>query len=503
MRSAGLRLLADIGGEYSDPDLLGDDVKPPANDGQTAELSKLYAELDKRKKTRLLEFYRPYAKTAEFHRLGASKHEVALIAANRSGKTWAAAAEVAMHMTGLYPDWWEGRRFTKAIRAWVCGVTGLAVRDTPQKYLCGPPQVEAEQGTGFIPKNLLGKCSTAHGYSGLYDTIQAKHISGGTSTCTLKSYEMGRAKFQADTCDLIWLDEESPMDIYSECYTRLATTGGLLLCTFTPLLGMSEVVMRYLNEPNSDRAWVSLSLSEAGHITPDERERIIAGWPAHEREARSKGVPMLGSGRIFQVSEESISMPRPASLPKYWAYGIGGDFGIDHPFAAVECAWDRDSDVFMVLDGFKMKDARPIDHAARMKAWGRLRFFWPHDGSVRDKGSGETLASQYKVHAVNTWPKHAHHPDGSISTEACIQQMNEAMSTGKFKVAQSFDAWLQEFRLYHRKDGQIVKVNDDLLSATMKAWMMKRHFSQDEPGAWGAKRKEVRIAEGTDYDVFA
>lgn len=463
-----------------------------------SELAKLYAELDKRKRWQRLSFYEPYAKTREFHRLGASKHEIALIAANRSGKTWAAAAELAMHLSGCYPDWWEGRRFHSPIRAWACGVTGLAVRDTPQKYLCGTPMVEADKGSGFIPKERLGQCSLAHGYAGLFDTIQVKHVSGGTSTCAFKTYEQRREKFQADTCDVIWLDEEPPMDIYSECLTRLATTAGNLMATFTPLLGMSDVVLRYLNEPSPDRAWVGMTLEDAGHIAPEERERIIAAYPAHEREARAKGIPMLGSGRIFQISEESICIPRPATLPPYWAYGGGMDFGIDHPFAAVQCAWDRDNDLFMVLDGFKMKDARPVDHAVRMKPWGKLKMFWPHDGGVRDKGSGEVLASQYKQHGVNMWSRHAHHPDGSLSTEACIQQMNEAMTTGKFKVVQSFDPWLAEFRLYHRKDGQIVKVNDDLLSATMKAWMMRRFFVQGEPSPWSYRAAAPKIIHPAD-----
>lgn len=470
-----------------------------------AELTRLLQEREKRKKYNALEFYHAYPKTLEFHTLGKTKHEVALVAANRSGKTWAAAAEVAMHMTGIYPDWWPGRKFTKPIRAWVAGVTGIAVRDTPQRYLCGTPQVEADRGTGFIPRDKLGNCSLAHGYAGLFDTIQAKHVSGGISTLGLKTFEQGRTKFQADTLDLVWLDEEPPMDIYSECYTRLATTGGLMLCTFTPLFGMSEVVMRYLQEPSNDRAWVNMTLEDAEHIPAAERARIVAGYPAHEREARAKGIPMLGSGRIFQIAEETISEPRIENLPPHWFYGIAIDFGIDHPFGAVLMAIDRDNDCVHVLRAAKIKDARPIDHALMMKPWGHVRTFWPHDGSTRDKGSGETLASQYKKHGVNMWAKHAHFSDGSISTEAAIMDMQERMTTGRFKVGADLEPWFQEFRLYHRKDGQIVKENDDLLSATMKGIMSLRFFQQGgaDFGDGFAAQKKYPIARNVDYDVLA
>lgn len=485
----------------------------------TAELSKLLAERDKRKRERLLEFYNPdpsavyrvTPKLMEFHRLGKDNAEVALIAANRSGKTLAASAELAMHLTGLYPDWWPGRRFDCPIRAWSCGVTGLVVRDTNQKYLCGPPSVEAEQGTGFIPKARLLKMTNAHGYAGLYDTIHVKHVSGGTSTCMFKTYEQGRTKFQAEAVHVIHNDEEPQDDsIYGEELARIATTNGLIINTFTPLFGRTKIVNRFMKNdpPANDRAWIGMTIDDAIHFTPEQREKIIARYEPHEREARVKGVPMMGVGRIFTSSEESLSIDR-GTTPPYWGYGIGIDFGITHPFAAVKCAYDRDNQVFYVLDAFKIKDARPIDHCARMKPWGPLRVFWPHDGSARDKGSGETLSKIYKDHGAWMYGTHASFPDGSISTEACISRMREAMTTGKFKVVRDLSEWWDEYRQYYRestKDGgsEIVKMNDDLLSATMKAFMMRSHFEElpSDFTMFSRTRKEVRIAKDVDYNPF-
>ena len=75
-----------------------------------------------------------------------------------------------------------------------------------------------------------------------------QHQSGGTSYLGFKSYDQGRRKFQGTGKHVIWLDEEPPADVYDECLLRLMTTNGLMLCTFTPLLGLSDVAMRFLPE---------------------------------------------------------------------------------------------------------------------------------------------------------------------------------------------------------------------------------------------------------------
>ena len=54
---------------------------------------------------------RLYPKLLEFFRAGAKYRERCLMAANRTGKTLGGGGyETACHLTGLYPDWWEGKR---------------------------------------------------------------------------------------------------------------------------------------------------------------------------------------------------------------------------------------------------------------------------------------------------------------------------------------------------------------------------------------------------------
>ncbi len=151
-----------------------------------------------------------------------------------------------MHLTGLYPSWWAGKRFEKPIRMWAAGVTNESTRDVVQAKLIGPPGRQEEWGTGFVPKSHLGDCSMARGIADLIDTIPIKHVSGGFSELQFKSYSSGREKWQGRALEVIWYDEECPMDIYTEGLTRTNETGGIAYMTFTPLLGMSDVVMRFL-----------------------------------------------------------------------------------------------------------------------------------------------------------------------------------------------------------------------------------------------------------------
>lgn len=183
---------------------------PPPIPPEREELLRLAAaasELERRKRENALSFYRPYGKQREFHALGKTVHERALIAANRTGKTYCAAAEVAMHLTGIYPDDWPGRKFDEPVRCWAAGVTGIATRDIVQKDLFGKPGVEADRGTGMVPKSCVdwGKgTSLAHGYAYLFDTVHVKHRSGGTSSVTFKTYEQARERWQGEALHVLW-----------------------------------------------------------------------------------------------------------------------------------------------------------------------------------------------------------------------------------------------------------------------------------------------------------
>lgn len=435
---------------------------------RVAMLAQIDGELSKRR----LDLYTPYRKQQEFHSLGASTRERLFMAGNQLGKSLSGAAEMAIHLTGRYPDWWEGRRFAKPVAAWASGVTGESVRDTVQRLLVGRP---GQYGTGFIPGScIVGEPRRAMGVADLLDSVAVRHVSGGESRLYFKRYEQGREKWQGETLDIVWFDEEPPSDIYTEGLTRTNATGGMAYMTFTPLLGMSEVVTRFITEASPDRSVTNMTIDDVDHYSAEEKQRIVNSYPAHEREARAKGIPTLGSGRIFPIEDSAVSVD-PFPIPAHWPRINGIDFGWDHPTAAVQLAWDRDADCIYVHKAHRMREATPVIHAATVKAWGAwVPTAWPHDGLQHDKGSSEQLAKQYAATGLLMLKDRATFDDGSNGVEAGLMDMLERMQTGRWKVFSNLDEWFQEFRLYHRKDGKVVKKADDLLSASRYALMMKR-----------------------------
>jgi phage terminase large subunit-like protein len=475
----------------------------------TAKLEEILATLEAAaslKTYRKINFFAPYAKQVEFFDLGASKRERLLMAGNQVGKTEAGAFETACHLTGEYPEWWMGKRFTHPTKGWAAGESSTVVRDVQQKKLCGEPGVADSLGTGLIPKDaFVDAPSLARGVTDAYDTIQVKHKTNGkvdgTSILRFKSYEQGRTKFQADTIDFGWPDEEPDESIYSEFLTRLASDG-MMFMTFTPLKGMSNVVARFLNEPSPDRSITIMTIDDALHFSAEERAKRVAGYPAHEREARAKGIPMLGSGRIFQISDEAIMEAPLSYIPAHWVLLWGIDFGIGHPFAAVLIAWDKDNDVIHVLHTIRVKDQLPLQHSVPMKARGAaVPVAWPQDGTQRKGEAGESMATLYKKQGLHMLPGPAMWPEGGNSTEAGIMEMQDRMTTGRLKVAAHLSDWFEEFRLYHRKDGLIVKERDDIMSATRIAIMAKRFARAVPLGSKDIRRETALVARDVDFDL--
>jgi phage terminase large subunit-like protein len=429
-----------------------------------------------RKAENKLADYLPYPKQREFHAAGAKYRERLAMTCNRFGKTVAGAMEMTFHLTGQYPDWWEGKRFDKSVRAWAAGVTGETTRDVVQGKLIGPPTQSAEWGTGTIPKSALGNIVTSRGIPGAIDTVSVHHVSGGMSELQFKSYERGREKWQGAALEVVWCDEEPDHDIYIEGLTRTNETGGIVYLTMTPLLGVSNVVQRFQSREHPGCITISATIDDVLHFSEADKAAIIASYKPHEREARVKGVPALGSGRIFPVAEETIACEH-REIPSFWPCIGGIDFGWDHPFAAVELAWDRDTDTVYVTRTYRIRETTPIIHAAALREWGKsLPWSWPRDGRRETlEGAGKALADQYERQGLDMLFEHAQFEDGSVSVEAGLAEMLSRMQTGRFKVFKHLNDWFEEFRLYHRRDGKVFKEGDDLMAATRYGLMMLRH----------------------------
>jgi phage terminase large subunit-like protein len=438
-----------------------------------------------RKKFAMADFWGPsefYDPQLRFFEAGAKYHQRLIRGGNQVGKSFSAAFEASLHLSGNYPSWWQGRRFAKPTRGWVIGPTAQLVRDGPQRQLCSKG---GEFGTGTIPlASFAGKPVMVPGGTGSIDTLSVSHQTAGKrdgiSTCTFKSFEMRSEKMQSESVDWIWIDERCSEEIYSELLARTTATDGILFLSYTPLKGGGELTYRFLNEYSSDRSDTRIEASDARHISPERRATLEESYLPHEREARIHGIPQLGIARVFPFQIEKLMKQfDPDRDIKSWArWIVGVDFGFGHPFAAALCAWVHDTEEFFVVDGFRMERSEALYHVKRIAAMCRgmrIPIAWPHDGNSHEKGSGIPLADIYRRLGAPMLGKHAENKGGGIHVEPAIEEMCSYMKRDVFTIASHMSELGEEILSYHRdEDYKIVKLRDDLISATRYAFMMRR-----------------------------
>ncbi len=451
----------------------------------------LLQEKERRLRTNKLDRYAPYLPQIAFHKAGIQWNERLFMAGNQLGKTLSGGAEVAMHLTGLYPEWWEGLRFERPTRIWAAGETSEATRDGVQRILLGSE--EDGWGTGTIPKHLIiGQPVRSQRVPGGVAYILVRHVSGGTSKLQFKTYEQGRAKWQSATLDFVWFDEEPPADIYSEGLTRTnhGQKGQRTMTTFTPLKGMTDTVNRFLSNDPAIRGKYThvtrMGIADVGHYSEEQKQQIINSYPTHEREARSNGTPIMGSGRVFTTPEDKIKI-KGLEIQSHWAEIGAVDFGgFDHPAAAVKGYHDRDNDVVYITRVWRSRDVKLSQHASALRAMisPGTPVSWPHDGLQHDRMSGQTYADEFRNEGLNMLPDHAHiittvngKESKSNSLEATVLLMDQRLEQGKLRVDSSCVEFFEEYGIYHRKDGVIVKVADDVISA-VRYLIMSLRFAE-------------------------
>lgn len=453
----------------------------------------LKRELAKRKKDNLAksQYESFYVWQKEFCASTATHHEACLCAANQIGKTYTGTTIDAFHLTGDYPEGYEGHKFSFAPLCWGLGYSMEKTRDLLQKALFGD-YVNKEFTGGLVPKDRILSWESATGTPNAMRTVKVKHKNGGTSVMQFWSYSQGQHAIMGDVVDWFHVDEE-PKDqtIRPQVLTRTINgdkgKGGRGIYTFTPENGRTELVIKFMDDPSDTQFFMQKGWNDAAHITADKRERMLEQYPAHQRDMRTKGIPMLGHGRIYDLAEEFITID-PFEIQDHW-FVIGGmDFGWDHPQAQIQLVHDRDNDIYYLTHCWKQSKVSANDAWGAVKEWqNRVPIAWPHDGLQNEKGRDDAV--QQKVHyynaGFNMCQEHATHPpyskdgkmhSGGNSVEHGLYEINDLMRKGKFKVFSSCRDFFNEFNQYHRDDkGRIVKTMDDILDAVRYAYMMRRY----------------------------
>ncbi|MEL7413678.1 MAG: terminase family protein [Pseudomonadota bacterium] len=404
--------------------------------------------------------------------------ETLLMAANQVGKTFTGTWLDAAHALGDYPEGYNGHKFKHAPIIWCLGVTGEKARDLLQTPLFGHLN-DGEFSGGLIrPDRILDYIPS--GTSRLANTVFVKHASGSVAQVKFFSYSQGQHVLMGDVVDWAHIDEE-PKDqtIRPQVITRLTNgdkgRGGRMILTFTPENGRTDLVINFMDNPSKHQCMIRAGWADAPHMTPEKIEKGLALIPPHQRDMRTKGVPMLGHGRIYDLGEEFISCD-PFPIPEHFMVIGGMDFGWDHPQAQVQLAFDPETDDHYLVRTWKQSKTLPeLAHAA-VKDWQKdCPIAWPHDGLNTEKGSGLQQKAGYEKAGFNMLDAQVSWPEGGNSVEPGIYQIYSLMQKGKFKVFRGCRDFFDEFQMYHRDDkGKIVKTHDDVLDAVRYAFMMKR-----------------------------
>lgn len=210
--------------------------------------------------------------------------------------------------------------------------------------------------------------------------------------------------------------------------------------------------------PHPDRIVIMATIDDALHFTPEERERIAASYPPHEREARTKGIPSIGSGAIYPVPDEEILVD-PFPLPDYWPKAFALDVGWNMT-AAIWGAHDRANDVLYLYSEHYRGQAEPAIHAQAIRARGAwIPGVIDPASRGRSQGDGQQLIETYRDLGLDLEP-------AKNAVEAGIYEMWSGFSTGRIKVFRTLTRFMEEKRLYHRdENGKIVKKRDHGLDA--------------------------------------
>ncbi len=399
-----------------------------------------------------------YPKHLEFFRMGQTKLARAALSGNRTGKTSGLLCyEIVIHCLGIYPEWWEGRRFNHPVNVWLVGKTSETTRDILQVEMLGPIErspgstEKIGMGTGMIPLDKLIDTSPKAGVPGARDQIWIRHISGGVSCIGMKSYGKDRDSFEGTKKHIVGLDESPPQDVLDECVMRTMSTtpgekSGMIIMTFTPLEGYTSVVKSFMESTNPDRWYTQIRWSDCPHLTPQVIEEMSRNYLPSQLKARSQGIPSAGEGAIYPIDIDEITVP-PFVIPDTWPRGYAMDVG---KTAALFFAMDPNSDTLIAYDEYYSEVYNTVVHGEAIKSRGA----WLR--GVIDPGSlgssqidGQKLFEKYRSMGLDL-------ETADNAVESGINEVWLRLSSGRLKVFSTLPRFRMEFERYHRHEVETV-----------------------------------------------
>jgi phage terminase large subunit-like protein len=251
--------------------------------------------------------------------------------------TIASTYEAAMHLTGRYPKWWKGKVFDQPIICMVSGESWEQVAKALQSKLLGVDDIKQgyKIGTGSIPRDAIDEKSIRTDGANVL-AVEIRHTSGGKSKLYFSNYTQQVRHLQGFELDLVVLDEQPPDETFSELVTRTAARNGQLICSFTPLKGMSGLVRRFWDEIKGYThvrvTWDDVPYeNEWGEkfFSKEEREQLSRDYMPWERECRINGIPLVGKGVVFPMlkwptyKSTDVDLKNNDSLERLISFDLG------------------------------------------------------------------------------------------------------------------------------------------------------------------------------------
>jgi phage terminase large subunit-like protein len=418
-----------------------------------------------------LRYFRPFKHQLEFFATGAAQRR-GILAANRIGKTVSTCFETAYHLTGLYPEWWQGKRFNKPVVAFVAGEGWEQVARVLQDELIGTKDIKIKEqiGTGSIPRECIildtMRCDGANVIG-----VEIKHTSGGKSYLLFGNYTQEVRNLQGFKLDFVVFDEQPPDDIFSELVTRTATTQGQVLCSFTPLKGLNGLVSKFwYGEEGYEH--IRVSWEDVPEFDPwgepfllkETRRQLERDYLPHEREARIAGIPVMGQGAVFQLRnwptyktgdydfKEMNDIERVIALD----LGLVNDKTVvSYMFwnTKTQEAWLHSQ---IVVKG--IEEANPmnyINHLVRPEVFG-CPIVLPADANTKGRYtmSSQSIRELFEQYELNVVDKPIQNPpdsEGKITNHKSygVNIMRQMLELGTLKVNENCQEFLREAKNYY------------------------------------------------------
>ena len=414
-----------------------------------------------------------YPRHMEFLNGGAKYGERLFSAANQVGKTLTLLLEGYYHASGRYPDWWEGKRFRRpniglfGAQTWEHIRTGIQA-----KLLTGADRGDMERGAGVIPKTLLDTSKyVPHGnVSGVYAEIWIPHITGGYSKILFKTYDSGQEKWESMTVNWVMLDEEPPMDVYTEAAMRIIANDGTIAIGFTPDSGLTETVLQFFKNGEftagavDDKLVVMVGWDDVPHLSEKAKKSALSKIPEYLVEAKTKGIPYLGEGRVFQFDLSKFVEKAVFKIPEHFSRAFAIDPGIKNA-AILWLAIDPDTGITYIYSEHGAHQQSIYSVADVIKGHGD----WipgvmdPFYGPQSSRESAAKIIDLYRETGLDI---ELCDRKGSGYKEGGIETVKVAFLTGKLRIFPQCTQLISQLNIYHRnKKGKTGNTPDDFVDA--------------------------------------